>query len=160
MEKEVDFAQKVIKAIRSERVELNIPNKTKSEVYLVSEDADVLSQLEAYKQFIETLSYSKILAGPPAPNCTVIPVTDKLDVHMKMGEVAVTQVEFKKLDKKYAQLKSTVEKLTTAMAADDYNTKVPVDVQKSNAEKLASSKAELVRVEENLAAMTLMTLTK
>ncbi|XP_014297189.1 valine--tRNA ligase isoform X2 [Microplitis demolitor] len=160
LEKEVDFAQKVIKAIRSERVELNIPNKTKSEVYLVSEDADVLSQLEAYKQFIETLSYSKILAGPPAPNCTVIPVTDKLDVHMKMGEVAVTQVEFKKLDKKYAQLKSTVEKLTTAMAADDYNTKVPVDVQKSNAEKLASSKAELVRVEENLAAMTLMTLTK
>ncbi|XP_057331358.1 valine--tRNA ligase isoform X2 [Microplitis mediator] len=160
LEKEVDFAQKVIKAIRSERVELNIPNKTKSEVYLVSEDADVLSKLEAYTQFIETLCYSKILAGPPAPNCTVIPVTDKLDVHMKMGEVAVTQVEFKKLDKKYAQLKTTVEKLTTAMAADDYSTRVPVDVQKSNAEKLASSKAELVRVEENLAAMTLMSLTK
>lgn len=66
------------------------------------------------------------------------------------------QKEIAKLEKKKVVLVQTITKLNQAMAADDYSVKVPVDVQKSNTEKLSQSQGELDRLIAAMETLKLM----
>ncbi|KAH0548688.1 valine--tRNA ligase isoform X2 [Cotesia glomerata] len=154
LEKDVDYAQKIIKEIRSERAEYQIPNKTKTKAYIVC-DVVMTIKLKPYKQFIETLAYSTVVSEAPQSGYTVISINDQLKVHLLISDIVDTTQEAKKQKKKEEQLKAIIEKLESAMSADDYSTKVPAEVQKQNSEKLATSKAELKQLQHGFAALTL-----
>jgi valyl-tRNA synthetase len=53
-------------------------------------------------------------------------------------------------------LSQTISKLQQAMAAEDYATKVPVEVQKANTEKLAQSQGEIERLQSAMETLKLM----
>lgn len=53
-------------------------------------------------------------------------------------------------------MKSTIQKLKQAIAASDYQTKVPIEVQKNNSDKLVNSEGELERLAEAMQALRLM----
>jgi len=53
-------------------------------------------------------------------------------------------------------LEQTVDKLEKAMNADDYSTKVPVEIQNSNVEKLEESKSEILRITSAMETLKLM----
>lgn len=118
------------------------------------------TKLEPYKQFIETLAYSTVVSEAPKSGYTVISINDQLKVHLLISDIVDTTQEAKKQKKKEEQLKAIIEKLESAMAADDYCTKVPAEVQKQNAEKLASSKAELEQLQHSFEVLTLKESTK
>ncbi|CAD6234042.1 GSCOCG00007489001-RA-CDS [Cotesia congregata] len=159
LEKDVDYAHKIVKQIRSERAEYQIPNKIKTKVYIVC-DFVMTTKLKPYKQFIETLAYSTVISEAPQSGYTIISINDQLKVHLLISEIVDTTQEVRKQKKKEQQLKAIIEKLELAMAADDYCTKVPTEVQKQNSEKLASSKAELEQLEQHaFPALTLKELT-
>lgn len=66
------------------------------------------------------------------------------------------QKEMTKLEKKKDALSQTIAKLQQAMAAEDYTTKVPAEVQKTNSEKLAQSQGEIERLQAAMETLKLM----
>ena len=65
LEKEVDFVQKVIYCLRSTRADYNLPNKTKTDLYLrVYNDKSLAESLKRYSDVIATLGYSSQVCSP------------------------------------------------------------------------------------------------
>ena len=70
VEKEVEFVQKVNATVRSTRADYNLPNKTKTDLYLrVFDDAALSTSLRRYADVIATLSYSNKVSS-------VLPIGD------------------------------------------------------------------------------------
>lgn len=82
IEKDVEFAYKVIKSIRSTRSTYNLPNKIKTDAYIQCSDEGLLKRLEPYNLMIGTLAYSNVHGGEPPQGCAIITVTDKVQVHL------------------------------------------------------------------------------
>ncbi|XP_015110346.1 valine--tRNA ligase isoform X2 [Diachasma alloeum] len=155
-EKDVDFAYKLIKSIRSARSTYNLPNKTKTDAYIECSDPNLQRRLDDYNLMIGTLAYSNVLDGKAPQGCAIITVTDKVQVHLLLKGLIDPPKELEKLMKREEQLKSTIQKLKQAVAASDYTTKVPAEVQKNNSEKLVNSEGELEQIAGAMQALRLM----
>lgn len=94
IEKDVDFANKVIKNIRSARATYNLPNKIKTEAFLVCSSNNLKEKLLEYRLLIETLAYSKLNMEEPPTGCAIITVTDKVQVHLllKVKIIIITKI--------------------------------------------------------------------
>ncbi|XP_017879965.1 valine--tRNA ligase [Ceratina calcarata] len=156
IERDVEFANKVIKNIRSARATYNLPNKVKTEAFLVCDDSNLKEKLMKYRLLIETLAYSMLKTSEPSAGCAIVTVTDKVQAHLVLKGLIDPKRELEKLSKKEEQLIDIIRKTKQAMEVPDYDTKVPLDVQNSNKEKLANSEGELQRIVEALSALRTM----
>ncbi|XP_076670453.1 valyl-tRNA synthetase isoform X1 [Andrena cerasifolii] len=156
IEKDVDFANKVIKSVRSARAAYNLPNKTKTEAFLVCTDDNLKTKLMNYQLLIETLAYSTIGSKEPPAGCAIVTVTDKVQVHLLLKGLVDPEKELQKLCKKEEQLMEVIQKTKQAMEVPNYDVKVPLDVQDSNKEKLVNSEGELQRIADAIAALRSM----
>lgn len=64
--------------------------------------------------------------------------------------------EIGKLEKKRDQLQQTISKLKQKMSIEDYEAKVPVNVQQDNTENLQQSEIEVERIGSAIEALKLM----
>ncbi|XP_034193074.1 valyl-tRNA synthetase [Osmia lignaria lignaria] len=156
IEKDIEFANKVIKNIRSTRATYNLPNKIKTEAFLVCSNDSLKDQLMEYQLLIETLAYSTLSTQQPSTGCAIITVTDKVQVHLLLKGLIDPKKELEKLCKKKEQLLDIIHKTKQAMEVPDYNVKVPLDVQNSNKEKLINSEGELKRITDAIVALQTM----
>ncbi|XP_076647855.1 valyl-tRNA synthetase isoform X2 [Halictus rubicundus] len=156
IEKDVDFANKIIKNVRSTRATYNLPNKTKTEAFIVCADHTLKKKLMDYQLLIETLAYSTIRTNEPPPGCAILTVTDRLQVHLLLKGLIDPKKELEKLCKRKEQLKDIIEKTRQAMEVPDYDVKVPLDVQNNNKEKMLNSEGELQRIIDAIAALKTM----
>ncbi|KAJ8954338.1 hypothetical protein NQ314_007112 [Rhamnusium bicolor] len=140
VEGEVDFVQKIAKNIRSARSDYNLPNKTKTEVYLQCSDEITAEIVINYSSALQTLAYcSKIVVNETAPR-----------------GYAIITVKLLRSRKKIEFMQGTKEKLKKAINAPDFEKKVPVEVQQANVEKLNQTCTELTRLEAALRSLKLM----
>lgn len=158
IEKEVEFVQKAAKVIRSARSDYNLPNRTKTDAFIVSTDAWASEILRKYTNDLITTAYcSKLEFGEKAPiGCAILTITGQCEVHLLLKGLIQVDKELQKLEKKKTQLQQAVEKLQQAIQASDYTTKVPIEVQQTNAEKLEQSEAEIVRISAAMNTLNLM----
>ncbi|XP_011864284.1 PREDICTED: valine--tRNA ligase [Vollenhovia emeryi] len=156
IEKDVDFAQKIIKSVRSARATYNLPNKTKTEAYIACSNPALKEKIVQYKLLIETLAYSTLSTEKPPIGCAILTVTDKVQIHLLLKGLIDPRKELEKLQKKEKQLIEMIQKLKQDLATPDYEVKVPLDVQKCNEEKLTSNEGELQRIID--AVMVLQTM--
>ncbi|XP_012257188.2 valine--tRNA ligase isoform X1 [Athalia rosae] len=156
VEVDVDLAQKIIKSIRSARATYNLPNKTKTDAFITCTEKSLTEKVGAYASLIGTLAYSVIHMNNTPSGCIIIPVTDKIQVHLSLKGLVEPEKEIAKLLKKKEILESSINKLNQATLAPDYSTKVPLDVRLANAEKLSSSSGELERLVEAMEALRTM----
>lgn len=158
VEKEVDFVQKAAKVIRSARSDYNLPNKTKTEAFIVCNDAWAKEVLRKYTNDLITTAYcSKLEFDEKAPiGCAILTVSGQCEVHLLLRGLIQVDKELKKLEKKKSQLTQAVEKLQQAIQAGDYTTKVPIEVQQTNTEKLQQSEAEIARISAAMNTLKLM----
>ncbi|KAK6627596.1 hypothetical protein RUM44_010074 [Polyplax serrata] len=86
LEKEVEFIMKVVHAIRSTKSENNVPNKMKTEAFIVTSDEALLSTLKKYSLTITTLSVSSTIhfESKPPSECTVVAVSDQCQIHLPL----------------------------------------------------------------------------
>jgi len=155
IEKDVDFLQKTIKVIRSARSDYNLPNKTRTEAYIVSSSDEIKATLRRFAGDLATLSYcSKVEldAAPPA-GCAILTVTGHCEVHLLLKGLIDPEKEKDKLQKKKDQLEQSIKTLEKAMSAADYGSKVPFEVQTANVEKKALAEDEIQRI---IAALQLL----
>lgn len=146
IEKDVDFAQKIIKNVRSARATYNLPNKTKTEAYVACSDPALKEKIVRYKLLIETLAYSILSMEKPPIGCAIVTVTNKVQVHLLLKGLIDPKKELEKLQKKEVQLIEIIQKLKQDLTVPDYDVKVPLDVQQNNKEKLANNEGELQRI--------------
>lgn len=126
--------------------------------YIKCTDVATESIIQKYSLALQTLAYcSKTALGENIPDgCTIITVSDKCEVHLLLKGLIEPSKEITKLQKKIDFLKSTEKKLTQAMNAADYTTKVPADVQQSNADKLSQATTEIARLEAAIVSLNKM----
>ncbi|RVE54378.1 hypothetical protein evm_000863 [Chilo suppressalis] len=156
LEANVDTVLEMVHSIRSTRSEYNLTNKQKTTAHLViSPELDVTA-LKGLFQNLQSLANSELADGQPPVGCSILTVSDKIEVHLVLKGLIDPQKEITKLEKKKETLTQTVTKLQQSMAAEDYSTKVPVEVQKSNTEKLAQAQGEIERLQAAMETIKLM----
>ncbi|KAJ6627764.1 Valine--tRNA ligase [Pseudolycoriella hygida] len=158
LEKEVEFVQKAAKVIRSARSDYNIPNKIKTEAYVVSQDSASNEILKKFASDLSTTAYcSKIeFDTTPPTGCAILTVSGQCEIHLMLKGLIEIDKELAKMQKKKEQLEGTILKLDQSMAAADYTVKVPIDIQESNTEKLSQAKCEIERINSAMATLNLM----
>lgn len=158
VEREVDFVQKAARIIRSARSDYNLPNKTKTEAFVVCTDSQPNEILKKYANDLTTVSFcSKIhFDTTPSQGCAILTVSGQCEVHLLLKGLVEADKEIAKLEKKKVQLEQTVSKLNQAMSAADYTTKVPADVQTANNDKLSESSSEIQRITAAIETLKLM----
>lgn len=158
VEKEVDFMQKAARVIRSARSDYNLPNKAKTEAFVVCTDSQTNDIVKKYAGDLATISYcSKIeLDTTPPAGCAILTVSGQCEVHLLLKGLIEVDKEIAKLQKKQVQLEQTVNKLKQSMEASDYTIKVPTEVQTANTEKLEQSESEIQRIINAMDTLKLM----
>lgn len=158
IDKEVEFIQKAAKVIRSARSDYNLPNKTKTEAFIVCTDELTNIILQKFANDLITTAYCSKLefdVKPPA-GCAILTVTGQCEIHLLLKGLIQVDKELQKLEKKKTQLIQTVERLNQTIAAGDYATKVPLDVQEANTEKLDQAESEILRITSAMDTLKLM----
>ena len=76
----MEFVQKIVGTVRSTRADYNIPNKTKTDLYLETKDQDLQANLDKFKAAIGTLAYSNnVNVGQTPPSgCAIVTINDKV----------------------------------------------------------------------------------
>ncbi|KAK5642775.1 hypothetical protein RI129_008942 [Pyrocoelia pectoralis] len=158
LETEMEFIQRVAKAIRSTRSDYNLPNKTKTEAYIQCSDKEYTDMVESFIPVLQTLAYcSKVEINSKIPSgCTIITVSDKCEVHLLLKGLIEPNKEIAKLQKKLGTLEGTKLKLNQSMTIPDYSTKVPFEIQQSNNEKLSQINVEVERLRNAINSLELM----
>ncbi|KAH8384583.1 hypothetical protein KR093_001627 [Drosophila rubida] len=158
VEADVEFVQKAARIIRSARSDYNLPNKTKTEAYIVCTDDAPKAILQRYTSDLSTIAYCSKVAfdSQPPAGCAILTVSGQCEVHLLLKGLIEADKEIAKLHKKRDQLEQTVGKLTQAMQASDYATKVPAEVQSANETKLTESRTEIERIAAAIETLKLM----
>lgn len=102
--------------------------------------------------FCSTIEFE---AAPPI-GCAILTVSGQCEVHLVLKGLIEIDKELTKMQKKKEQLEVTIVKLDQSMAAADYAVKVPIEIQESNAEKLAQAKSEMERINSAMDTLKLM----
>ena len=77
---EVELVQKIVSVVRSSRADYNIPNKSKTEIWLELADSATRDTVSGYLGCVSTLAYcSKVnIADSPPQGCAIVTVNDKV----------------------------------------------------------------------------------
>ncbi|CAH2263814.1 jg4748 [Pararge aegeria aegeria] len=186
LEANVETALKIVHLIRSTRSEYNLTNKQKTTAHLVTsgdqlEIRELFHKLQSLANselseehppsgcsiltvsdkievhlVLKSCINSDLSEEQTPSGCSILTVSDKIEVHLVLKGLIDPQKEITKLDKKKETLSQTINKLQQAISAEDYTTKVPVEVQKLNSEKLTQSQGEMERLQAAIETLKLM----
>jgi len=102
VEKDVEFVQKTASRIRSARSDYNIPNKTKTEGFIVCTDDQPNDILKKYQNDLATTSFCSkfIFDSKPPVGCAIITISGQCEVHLLLKGLIEVDKELGKLEKK------------------------------------------------------------
>jgi valyl-tRNA synthetase len=86
--------------------------------------------------------------------CAVVPITDSCEAHLNLSGVINVEKELIRLNAKKEKISGPLKKLKTAVAATDYQQRVPEEVRTANTEKLQQLSGELEKVVQAIASIT------
>ncbi|CAG4959183.1 unnamed protein product [Parnassius apollo] len=156
LEADVETVLKMVHLIRSTRSEYNLTNKQKTTAHLIISPELKAEALRSLFRSLQSLANTELSDEQPPIGCSILTVSDKIEVHLVLKGLIDPQKEIAKIEKKKEALSQTINKLQQAMAAEDYTVKVPTEVQKSNTEKLSQSQGELERLNKAVETLKLM----
>lgn len=114
--------------------------------------------LSDFKFELQTLSYcssTSIVKEAPS-GCAIITVNAQCEVHLLLKGIIEVEKEITKMEKKREQLVVSITKLKQKMSIEDYEKKVPLNVQQDNTENLKQSEIEIERIAAAMEALKLM----
>lgn len=158
IEKEVDLMQRIAKTIRSARSDYNVPNKLKTEAYVISTDMDLLKSLEGLTQYLSVLSFcSNIYINQKPPiGCAILTISGTCEINLLLKGLIDVEKEISKLQKKRDSLHITVQKLNQVINDTGYAKNVPDGVKSNNSDKLKESEREIERITSAIATLQIM----
>lgn len=100
-------------------------------------------------------SSSDIVKQAPS-GCAILTINAQCEVHLMLKGIIEVDKEIVKLEKKREQVQQTISKLKQKMSIEDYENKVPVNVQQDNTENLKQSEIEVERIGSAIEALKMM----
>lgn len=109
LENDFDFVQRVAKVIRSARSDYNLPNKMKTEAFVMCSNDATKATLESFLGDLTTMSYSQInlISEAPPVGCAILTVSGACVVHLMLKGLIEAYKEVEKLGKKKETLSSS-----------------------------------------------------
>lgn len=160
LEKDVTFMNHFIKTIRVARAAYELPNKVKTDCFVVSSEPSLDTVLKEESVTLCALSYSKsISVVDPAQvpvGCVTAVVSDKCTAYILLKGLIDLSKEEDRINKKVAFNQQQIGKLKEAMSKTDYEDKVPQEVREKNSEKLTSLEGEVDELAKALANVKIM----
>ena len=162
VEKQVEFVQKISSIVRSTRADYNLPNKTKTDLYIrIFNDSKLAKEVALYSDVLMTSAYANNVVITEndrqiPEGCAIVTVSDKCSAHLMLKGIIDPLKEVEKLRKKQELLKNQLEKLKKSMEIKDYDKKVPEEVRKNNAEKVGQTQTEIIRLDEAIKVLQAM----
>jgi len=106
IEAEVELIQKIVGVVRSSRADYNIPNKSKTEIWLEIADTATRGTVSGYVGCLATLAYcSKVnITDSPPQGCAIVTVNDKVAAHLMLKGLIDPAKEVEKLNTKLRTL--------------------------------------------------------
>lgn len=157
LEEEVEFAQNVVKSIRSIRGDYNLTTKMRPEVFLKCSDEETANLLRTHPDLIQVLSLTSavniMVDQMPPVGCAVQTVSAKCETHLMIKGLIDAVKEMTKLGGKKDRLTAQLEKIQCDMAKPDYSSKVPEEIQKQNSEKASELSIEIEKLTQAIATL-------
>ncbi|GAB0089448.1 Valyl-tRNA synthetase [Sergentomyia squamirostris] len=158
IEKEFEMVNRTAKVIRSARSDYNLPNKTKTEIFVVSSDPTTRDILRKFSDDLCTLAFcfKAVFDETPPQGCAILTISAQCEVHLMLRGLIDVDKEIKRLETKKTNLDDTVSKLEQLFAKENYQVKTPEEVRLSNEEKFNQTKAELERITASIDMLKLL----
>jgi valyl-tRNA synthetase len=154
-DREVAFMNDVIHSIRSTRAAYNLPNKTKTEAYILNSETELNEVLLKEKATICALSFSQdyhIVSRreevPPGTATAV--VSDKCTAFIPLKGIIDFEFEKDRISKQLLTITEQLAKLEGVMNVETYVERVPAAVREKDAQKLAALQGERKQLQEAL----------
>jgi valyl-tRNA synthetase len=145
-----EMAFRVVREIRSTRANYEVPKNLKIDVYITDEQEKLKATLNEFHCYLTTLSGSNINLGAVSidvPSGCAVCVLPFAKVHVVLKGIIDKEKELSKLSSKQQARNVALQKLSDAVAAADYQTKVPAEVRQKNTEKMDELSRELKELE-------------
>ena len=153
-EKEIEIIKEAVRGIRNRRTEMNVPPSRKAQVYVVSENADIVNAFNDGKLFFAALAYASDVVvqadksgiaddavSVVIANATIyIPFTDLVDI----------SAEIERLTKEEKRLQGEIARCKGMLSNEKFISKAPEAKVNEEKEKLANYEQMLSQVCDRL----------
>ncbi len=150
--KDVELIKAAVKGIRDVRTQMNVPASRKAEVFVVSDDADILATFENSKNFFATLSFAsevklqKDKAG--IDNNAVSAVISGATLFIPFADLVDIDKELERLSKEKTRLQGEIKRCEGMLNNVNFTSKAPEAKINEEKNKLENYKSMLAQVEE------------
>jgi len=152
-EAQVEKLIAVIRGIRARRAEMNVPQKTRTALYIITKDMDAFG--ESSHVFLERLagaSSVSLVENAPEGDCVSI-VTDSATVYIPLAELVDMQAEKARLEGELKLTDSEIARAEGKLGNAGFVAKAPEAVVNAEREKLEKLRATKAAIIEALAKM-------
>ena len=156
-EKIMDRVKAMTKGIRNIRAEMNVPNNRKTKVYIVSEDNDICTGIETFKESIMPLmSASGIIVHKTKQdvddNAVSVVVPDAV-VYLPLEDLVDVEQEKKRLEQEEKRLNSEIRRAQGMLANEKFVSRAPEAKVQEERDKLEKYTQMLAQVKERMAGL-------
>ena len=153
----IEAIKEAVRAIRNIRAEMNVPQKKKIKVYVVSEKESVREIFENGKLFFGTLSMaSDILIQPDKTGIeedAVSAVTPDAVIYMPLAELVDLEKERERLKKEEDRLQKELDRVNGMLGNERFISKAPAAKIEEEKAKLEKYTQMMAQVKERLAQL-------
>ncbi|MEF9918910.1 MAG: valine--tRNA ligase [Eubacterium sp.] len=152
-EKEVHFMMQCIKSIRNIRSEMDVPNAKKTQLFIITKNAEHEALIEASNIYFEKLaSVSSISAikKTDVQENYVSAVVDDMEMFLSMDELIDKEKEIERLSVEKTKLQKEIDRVNQKLSNKGFTDKAPEKVVEGEREKQRKYKDMLDKVLERL----------
>lgn len=149
-EEEISLIKEAVRSIRNVRSEMNVPPSRKAQVFVVSENENVLDIFNRGKVFFATLaSASEVVMQKDKEGIdedAVSAVIPETVLYMPLAELVDFEKEIERLTKEKAKLQSEVDRVVKKLSNEGFVAKAPAKLIEEEKAKQAKYEAMLAEV--------------
>ena len=153
-EKEMNFLQRLIGAVRNIRSEMRVPPDRKADVVLIGCSVEHRNLIEENNDDIKRLAaVSEIEFSRDKPQQAATAVVDELVLFVPLSGLIDLDLERERLDKEIERLRKLIKGAEGKLSNEKFLSKAPENIVEHEREKLESCREQLGMVEKNRAAL-------
>ena len=153
----MDRVKAMTRGIRNIRSEMDVPNSRKTKVYIVSEDNDICTGIEVFKESLMPLMMaSEIIVHKTKQdvddNAVSVVVPDAV-VYLPLEDLVDFEQERERLAKEEVRLNKEIKRAEGMLSNEKFVSKAPADKVQAERDKLEKYTQMLSQVKERMAGL-------
>lgn len=147
----------ITRGIRNMRAEMNVPNNRRTKVYIISQNRDLLTGLETFKESIKPLMLANDIilhyVKKDVADDAVSVVVPGATVYLPLEDLVDFEQELERLKKEEEKLTKEIARAQGMLSNEKFISKAPEKKVQEEKAKLEKYTQMLVQVQERMAAM-------